>query len=286
MTKSPVRNLDHIVLPVPDLDVSRARFTQLGFSVAPDGKHKFGTENACVLFKNGSFIEPVTIGQRETVEAAIRKGNNFLRRDAAFRFRNGENGFWGLVFSSDDSKEDRKVFRRAGYQTGKLIQVRRKGLHARVAFAIDERAPDFSVFVCQYINRSSTSNPDLMNHANGANAISRVVLHEHLPEDFQYYLQKTSGQREVRSHSFGMEMKLPNSSISILNADGVKAYYGIEDISRRRGLRAMAFDVSVDDLSMTEKLLDKNGIATTKIGRRLIVQPANGQGSIIAFVEG
>ena len=85
------RHLDHLVLPVPDLDISRKRYSLLGFHVAPDGRHKFGSENACIFFENGTFLEPLAIGHRETVEAAIDKGNTFLRRDFGYRFRNGDN---------------------------------------------------------------------------------------------------------------------------------------------------------------------------------------------------
>ena len=108
MTKLTPRNLDHLVLPVSDLDTARARYSQLGFTVAPDGKHKFGTVNACVKFADGTFIEPLAIGHRETVEANEKKGNNFLRRDAAYRFRNGDDGFWGIALGSENSAEDRK----------------------------------------------------------------------------------------------------------------------------------------------------------------------------------
>ena len=97
MTKLSPRNLDHVVLPVPNLEIARERLSSLGFTVAPDARHKFGSENACVFFENGTFFEPLAIGHRETVEADIMKGNNFLRRDAAYRFRNGDDGFSMVV---------------------------------------------------------------------------------------------------------------------------------------------------------------------------------------------
>ncbi|MEO1399011.1 MAG: VOC family protein, partial [Pseudomonadota bacterium] len=39
------RSIDHLVFPVADIGAARERYTQLGFTVAPDGKHPFGTEN-------------------------------------------------------------------------------------------------------------------------------------------------------------------------------------------------------------------------------------------------
>ena len=53
MTKiSLPRVLDHLVLPVIDIDVARSRYQSLGFTVAPDGRHPFGTENCCVFFED------------------------------------------------------------------------------------------------------------------------------------------------------------------------------------------------------------------------------------------
>ena len=279
------RLLDHVVLPVPELDTARARYSSLGFTVAPVGRHKFGTENACIKFSNATFIEPLAIGHRETVEANATKGNNFLRRDAAYRFRHGDDGFWGFALGTQDAAADRKFLRKAGYNTGKLVTVKRKGVHARLAFGLDERAPDFSIFMCQDMGSKAKADPALFKHQNGSIGISCVTLFEHLPEDFQYYLQTLSGQRNVRSHSFGMEIELSNATLSILNSDGMKVLYGLSVVPMERGLRAMAFDVEVQSLEKTGKVLKENGISTRNSGPRLIVDPAPGQGAVIAFVE-
>jgi len=280
------RPLDHVVLPVPDLDIARERLTKLGFTVSPDARHSFGSENAMVYFENGTFIEPLAIGHRETVEDNILKGNIFLRRDMGYRFRNGENGFSSIVFGEADPKVARKAFRKAGYETGKLVTVKRPGLKVRIAFIIDERAPDCSFFVCERPDGPPEFPAEMTGHANGATGIAQVVLHEHLPEDFQYYIQTASLQREVRSHSFGMDMILPNATLTTLNDDGMKVFYGTDYSSRERGLRAAAFDVTVENIEKTKETLKENDIRSTMVGARLVVEPANGQGAIIAFVEG
>eukprot|EP01133_Synstelium_polycarpum_P029511 gene29511-36177_t len=41
------RPVDHLVLPVVELDTARQRLEALGFTVAPSAQHPFGTENAC-----------------------------------------------------------------------------------------------------------------------------------------------------------------------------------------------------------------------------------------------
>lgn len=281
-----IRNLDHVVLPVPNLEITRERFTQLGFTVAPDARHSFGSENANVYFHNGTFIEPLAIGHRETVEANMIKGNNFLRRDAAYRFRNGDNGFSCVVFGEPDPRKARKVFKREGYETGKIVKVKRPGVNVKIAFIIDPRAPDCTLFMCERPGGPPKFTSDVTDHANGAKGISRVTMYEHLPEDFQYYIQSASQQREVRSHSFGMDMALPNATLTTLNDDGMKAFYGLNETPKGRGLRAMAFDVTVKSIDKVKDILKKNDVEAKMIGSRLVVESANGQGAILAFVEG
>ena len=123
-------------------------------------------------------------------------------------------------------------------------------------------------------------------HSNTATGISCVTLYEHLPEDFQYYLQTTANQRSTRSHSFGMELKLENARLSVLNRHGLNAHYGITEVPVERGLRAIAIDVSVQDIEKTIKVLKENDITTRVIGPRHIVDNVDGQGAVIAFVQG
>ena len=155
------RPLDHVVLPVADLAIARERHELLGFKVAPIGVHPFGTENACVFFKDGTFLEPLAIGQRETAEAASLAGNVFTARDAAFRFRKGAEGFSAVVMGSDDAAGDHAQFEKAGISAGGILDFGRdfvtpegqaSRMDFRLAFAADLRSPDSFFFTCQRIN--------------------------------------------------------------------------------------------------------------------------------------
>ena len=46
LSKRTTRPLDHLVLPVDTLTQARRRLSNLGFTVADDARHPFGTENA------------------------------------------------------------------------------------------------------------------------------------------------------------------------------------------------------------------------------------------------
>lgn len=296
MSVSPkkARNVDHLVLPVGDLETSRARMTALGFTVAPDAIHPFGTENACIFFADGTYLEPLAIAQREDCEEAAIKGNVFVARDQSFRFRRGDEGFSAVAFASEDADADHKRFRKLGLSAGKKLKFSRTFINAKgrksegtfkLAAAADLRSPDSFLFTCERINMPKTDKSTLCAHANGAVSIGEIAMADPNPSDFQYFLQDVMNQRDVNAHSFGIELRAGNSNIAAFDANGLKAWYGIETGCHGRGLRFRAFSVAVKDLEATHALLKKNRIKTKKIAQRLVVDHAPGQGCVIAFEQ-
>ena len=288
------RRIDHLVLPVTNLEIARDRLSQLGFNVAPDARHPFGTENACVFFKDGTFLEPLAIGKRETCEKAALKGNEFVSRDQAIRFRRGNEGFSGVVLSTNDANADHKHFKKNGISGGKQLKFFRPITDAKgnvdkagfiLSFAADQRSPDSFVFTCQRINTPKVDRKALEIHKNGAVSITEIAAGEPNPSDFQYFLQETLNQRDANSHSFGMEFETGNANVAAYNADGLKSWYGIETGCHGRGLRFRAFSVGVKDLKKTAEFLKKSKFKAKKLAHRLVVDHAPGQGCIIAFEE-
>lgn len=293
-TSSPrtARPVDHLVLPTAELDVARARLDQLGFVVAPVGKHPFGTENICVFFGDDSFLEFLAVGQRETCEAEARNGNVFVARDQAWRFRNSNEGFSALVMGTQDAKADHDAFVQAGISAGSILNFSRPfrapdgkedTAGFRLAFAADLRAPDAFFFTCQRVNTPKVDRTALQTHENGAVALREIVLSEVNPTDFQYPLQEVINQRDVNAHSFGMDLHAANANVTVLTPQGLRSFFGVEASTTERGLRLQAFVLAVRDLAAVESLLAKNNIPFEKRGSRLVVHKAPGQGAAIAF---
>lgn len=293
-TSSPrtTRPVDHLVLPTAELETARARLTQLGFTVAPVGIHPFGTENVCVFFGDDSFLEYLAIGQREVCEEEARKGNVFVARDQAYRFRNGQEGFSALVTGTSNASAAHEAFVEAGISAGNILNFSRpfklpdgkEDLAGfRLAFAADLRAPDAFFFAMERTKAPKVDRTLLQRHDNGAVALREVVLSEINPTDFQYLLQEVINQRDVNAHSFGMDLQAANANVSVLTPSGLQAFYGIEAPTTERGLRLQAFVLAVHDLAAVETLLVSNNIPFEKRGSRLIVHKAPGQGAAIAF---
>ena len=286
------RAMDHVVLPAESLAAVRSRFTALGFTVAPDGLHPFGTENACIYFADGTFLEPLAIAQREDCEATARKGNTFTARDQAFRFRNGENGFSALAMTTDDARWDHKAFRKAGFSAGKKLTFSRKFVDAKgksgkaaflLAFAGDLRSPDSFFFTCEKISSPKVDRGALEVHENGVAGLLQVVMSEQNPTDFQYLLQEVANNRNDEAHSFGLEITTANGSVDVMTPEGLKVHFGIERASTERGLRFEGMILSVQSIEALEQFLGARNISYREAHGRIIVDAAPGQGLFLAF---
>ena len=286
--------IDHLVVPVASLEESRRRFTQLGFTVAPDARHPFGTENACVFFADDTYLEPLAIASREECEAAARGGNMFVARDQAFRFRQGPEGLSAIVVKTSDAEADHARFAAAGFSGGPMLPFERVFKMAdgsevlggfKLAFAADLRAPDFFLFACERVNPLPADRGALARHANGALGLSSVVIEEENPSDFQYLFEEVLQQRAVEAHSFGITLQTANASVEVLTPAGLAGYFGLETAGSGRGLAGRAIIVKVGDIGVTERLLAANGVVSSRRGARLIVPHEAGQGVPFVFEE-
>lgn len=286
------RTIDHLVLPVADINVARERYEALGFTVAPDGLHPFGTENCCVFFKDGTFLEPLGIAHRETCEEKALKGNTFVANDLKYRFRRGVEGFSHLVLKSDDAAADHKFYRQQGISGGRPVRFSRRfetpdGEKGRVAFklsfATDSRSPDTDFFSCEVVNPPKVDRSALMAHENGVTGLREVIASEVNPTDFQYFFQSFLNQREMDVDSFGMSFETKNTKITVMTPDGLQAYYDMAESEAERGMKFVAFVLGVADLDTVEARLKVHNISYYTRHHRLIVPPAEGQGTTIMF---
>jgi len=288
------RILDHLVLPVADIDEARARYSQLGFTVAPNGVHPFGTENCCVFFADGTFLEPLGIAHRETCEAHAREGNTFVRNDQTYRFRRGIEGFSHMVLKSDDARADDKLYREKGLSGGPMVPFSRAfetpegetgEVSFELAFAADPRAPDAGFFTCQVKNAPNVDRSALQSHANGVVGLKEVILSEVNPTDFQYFFQTFLNQREMDVDSFGMSFDIQGSRVSVFSPDGMRTFFHMDAERKERGLRFAAVVLQVADLATLCARLNVTKIKFEERAGKVFVGPSAGQGLTLIFEE-
>jgi len=286
------RAIDHLVLPTADLAVARARLTALGFTVAPTGVHPFGTENACVYLDDGTFLEPLAVGDRELADKAVATGNVFVARDREYREANGEEGFSALVFATEDARSDHEEFVAEGISAGDMLTFSRPVMDTeghtdmatfKLAFAADPLAPDTFFFTCQRKNVPKIDRSALQHHGNGASGLSAVVMSASNPAEHATMLSFVCAGPAVPASAAGINIAAPNAQVLVLDSTEFNLALAVRAPTEGLRLRAVAF--RVPDLDATEALLRGNGVSCHRNGGRLVVPPAPGQGAIFAFEE-
>lgn len=272
------RTLDHIVLPTADLAIARQRLMALGFTVSPVGVHPFGTINCCVYLSDGTFMEPLAVGDRVAADRAVAEGNVFVARDRAFRDVHGDEGFSAVVFGTDDADVDHAEFVASGVSAGPRLDFSRPFVDAagksdqasfRLAFAAEpDRATDAFFFTCERVNAPNVDRTALQAHANGVKRVLAVEAMAGSAEAARALLATIA-----RSSVDGADVPLANARICLRSAPN------------SGGIRLEAMVFAVYDLAATRALLVEHAIEHDLNGQRLVVPSAPGQGATFIFEE-
>ncbi|MDG4875085.1 VOC family protein [Mesorhizobium sp. WSM4935] len=289
MIESSAHPLDHLVLPTRSLDTVRSRLTSLGFVVAPTGIHPFGTENACVFFADGTYLEPLAIGNEQTTDRAIGEGNVFVARDRLYRQTLGDEGFSAVVFATANADADHARYVEAGLSAGEMLSFSRAFTDAngksdtasfKLAFISDKEADEAFLFACQRINAPKIDRTALQAHGNGVTGILEIVAVSDRPAT-QIGLIATAAGADA---SGGDAVRLPNAVLSVLSSEDYGSRFGLM-AKPSRHLRFVAIVLSVRDKAAVMRLLAKNAIDHNMSGKDIVVAPAPGQGAAFIFRE-
>ncbi len=285
--------IDHLVLPVRDLAVAAARLKVLGFTVAPQALHPFGTENACVFFRDGTYLEPLTVADRVSYIASVERGDVFTGRDQAFRRSYGQEGFSALVASTADARADHRRFVASGVSAGEVFEFSRpmqmpdgsSGEAAfRLAFAASGSAADFFLFSCQRLQALPGDRAALERHQNGVLGLREIVLCSGTRSD-THLIETVFGCNGVVSPDGDVVFETGNARVRLSERPALSGVDPKATGKSGEGLRGMGVVFSVDDLAVTATALAANGVSSAEAGGRLVVPPAPGQGVDFAFEE-
>lgn len=275
------RGLDHLVLPVAFLAAAERRLAALGFTVAPQGVHPFGTVNACVYFTDGAFIEPLAIGDAGAVEAAIAAGNSFVIGDRDYRAARGEEGLAAIVLATDDAGADHRRFDRLGISGGSMVEFSRPSLDSDgntdiasflLAFAAPKDGAEAFFFTCERRKVASIDRSALERHANTATRIVAVEAEAADPRSFAGFLaEMAEGAPSERDGH--VEMVLANATIRIARNDDAQA----------PRLTGVVFGVR--DIEKAAELFNQGMIGYQRDSNRLSVPASVGQGVWFRFEE-
>lgn len=274
-----LRSLDHLVLPTGSLPVARDRLGRLGFTVAPDGIHPFGTANCCVYFADGTFMEPLAVTDERLAEAACAAGNAFLLRDRVFRARRGEEGLCAVVFASQDADADHAEFTAMGVSGGARLDFSRAFVDAsgkqdtasfRLAFAADTDAKDCFFFSCERVNAPAVDRGALQAHGNTVTRLKAILADAPEPAAAASFVSRLVRGTPVPSGT-EYEVALANAAMRISRRSGAD------------GLALTGVVFGVADLDALTTLLSRNAVPFYTQDGGIRIDAAPGQGVPFLF---
>lgn len=285
-----IRGIDHLVLCVRDLNRARRLYERLGFTVTPRALHPFGTGNHLIQCE-GNFIELLAVVEPAKIVAAGPGGFSF--GDHSMRFLKGGEGMSMLALFSDDARRDQDEFSANGLDTYPVFDFSRRatlpdGRQVTVSFSLayvtDARLPGIAFFVCQQHAPEYFWKPEYQRHANGAAAVSEVVMVADEPATLRAPFEKLEGAENV---------KADNGSLTVMTARGQIVVLTLSAFARRFPAatvpaagappRFAAYRVAVADLGRVATLLTKNAVTFRKAGGRLHI--ADAFGMIVEFSD-
>lgn len=280
------------MLPTANLDVARARLVSLGFVVAPTGIHPFGTENCCVFLEDGTYLEPLAMGNAQAAAKAVTDGNVFVARDRAYRDSCGNEGFSAVVLGTQDADADHARYVEAGLSAGDMLSFSRAFTDAagnsdpasfKLAFASGTGATDVFLFACERINAPKVDRSALQVHANGATGIIEVVAVSDEPSE-QRRLISIATRSPATGQGSSTAFDLPNATLTLLDPVAFERRFGIA-AGAQSELRFAAIVFSVRFADTVARLLAASSVEHDIRGDDIVVRPASGQGATFVFQE-
>lgn len=288
----PVRGIDHLVLAGADLVGLADFYRRLGFTVGVRNRHPWGTENHIVQFDH-AFVELIGVGAGAAIPE--RAGRTFSFGAFVRDFVAGGDGMAMLVLESGNAVADAEAFRRARIGDFETFHFERTGKNASgadatvaftLAFAEMQNAPRAGFFACQQHMPQNFWNAAAQQHGNGVSGIKNVVLITEDPSDTHEFLGAFTGQREMRSTSFGLELDTPRGRIEVLSPAAFRFRYHLEPTRTEvAGTVFAAIDYKVKLLDLVVQCLQSGNVGYTKVNDRIVVSGENAYGVALTFSE-
>lgn len=283
------RGIDHLVLPVRDLEVARERYARMGFTLTPPARHPWGTANSLVQLQ-GNFLELLSVADAGKIPEHGLGQFSFgaFNRD----YLEEREGLSMLVLDSEDARADRDSFAAAGLKTYLPFDFSRSartpdGRTATVAFTLaftmDPRAPDAGFFTCQQHAPEHFWKEEYQRHDNGARRIAQAVMVSPEPAQHADFLAAFTG---APGEGGGEEISFATArgTVSVFSPKAAFGRYG-------KALPYMpptsagfaAYHVAVADMDRLRATLEKGQVSFREQDDTVSVGAGEAHGAAVIF---
>jgi len=193
--------LDHVGIAVHDLDAAAAEFEALGFQVTPTAPHLPGgiTGNRCVMLGQG-YLELLAVIDPAGRSATVEK---FLAR---------YQGIHVISLTTDDAEAAAK---RLGQEVIRSERPTDQGLARFARVALTALTPRLQLI--QHLTPDLVWRAQDCVHANGAQALTAVVMTAENPATAAADLARTAGRVLVPDPDGGFALRLGRGEIRVLD---------------------------------------------------------------------
>jgi hypothetical protein len=210
-----VTGLDHLVVPVHDLDAAAVAWTKAGFTVSPRGRHsaEMQTANHTIMLDDNTYIELLAIERDAPANEVWR------------RMLDRREGLAGVALKTSDAealaadlggREVRRFGRPVALPDGSAAEARFSIVH------LDDAAmPDLRLFGCQHHTPELVWQPGLMKHENRAKAIRSIEIVDPDPRDVADQLGALLRvEPKAMVHGLRIELVTGGTYIDLLSPSG------------------------------------------------------------------
>ncbi len=262
--------IDHPLILVRNLDDAIARFASIGFTMAPQSRHPWGT-STCIAIMERSLIELVSIYDEEKLDllpAGDFRFGRFVQQHLAER-----EGISLTALNSDDAEGDATAVILRGVACQGTIAfgrdvIRHDGVPDRTSTTLkilaSDDLPRLSHFICQQHRPDLIYVPKWSQHANGAQHYSQVtILAEEADQPrVRSRLAQLYGSSAIFDLDDGFGARTGRGSYVVTDRRGIEARYGTlpPDLAAGTEPCYVAIHIKVDDIARAKAVLSANGI--------------------------
>ena len=282
MTRSGITGIDHLLIPVRDLETARMVWTRLGFTTSPRGTHLGrGTGNYCIMFEH-DYLE--LFGVLDPTLASASYVNFLAEREGPMK----------LAWATRDAHVAAEALAGLGLHPSEVKDLQRQiELPEETAvprFAIvslpAEETPGLDSFLCAHLTPKLMRRPPWLQHPNGAVGIAGITVAVADTESLIPRYEYLFGPGNLHTTDDVLTVRAGRHRIIFATHDDVAVLHPEIDPLPGDPCPAIAVvTLAVADLDRTGDHLTQWQIEHEVVGRRSIVVPASAaMGTNIEFI--
>jgi hypothetical protein len=283
MSVKAIREIDHLLTYVRDLDAAASAFRRMGFTLSPLSRiEEMGISNHLVLMQQGTqgfanYIELMSTHDRARLPPPMAK------------VLSGPEGIKSMVLGTEDALLAQQAMIKHGFAAAAPVHVKREwrigpgqSVFPEFDVILPVEAP-LAFNACRYFNVGLYLRPDWLEHANGARRVRTVFA---VAGDADAVARRYAGlfDAPVTKLADAMRTRPGQLGLEVMSAEAAERRFGLT-LTAPREADYLGYLVEVASLDVLRSCLSAGKMANRDLGDTICVDPIDGFGNLIVFRE-